>query len=103
MRWSIGRKWPFATAVFSNLGAGLDNVPLPSQGGLKVCGGLVFEGGAGAGPIRPDTRVSISVHTYAGRMAICLRCDPSLFNLEQQRAFLASYVDHLRTTIETGT
>lgn len=103
MRWSIGRRWPFATAVFSNLGTGLDNVPLPAPDGLKVCGGLTFEGGAGAGPIRPDTRVSISVHTYAGRMAICLRCDPSVFDDDQQRAFLDSYVEHLRTTIATGT
>jgi hypothetical protein len=103
MRWSVNRKWPFATAVFTNLGTGLDNVPLPAMDGLKVCGDLTFEGGAGAGPLRPDTRVSIAVHTYAGRMAICLRCDPSLFSLDQQRAILDSYIENLRTTIETAT
>jgi len=103
MRWSVNRKWPFATAVFTNLGTGLDNVPLPAIDGLKVCGALTFEGGAGAGPLRPDTRVSIAVHTYAGRMAVCLRCDPSLFRIEQQREILDSYIEHLRATIESAT
>ena len=31
LRWSLSRPWPFATAIFSNLGAGLDNVPLPLE------------------------------------------------------------------------
>ncbi len=70
MRWSLNRRWPFATAVFTNLGTGLDNVPVPVHNGRRTSGDLVFEGGSGAGPLRPDTRVSFAVHTYAGRMAL---------------------------------
>jgi hypothetical protein len=99
LRLSLKRKWTFATAIFSNLGTGLDNVPLPQRDGLKLCGDLVFESGAGAAPIRPDTRVSFAVHTYAGRLAICVRCDPRLFDAGQQQAILDDYVDRLRTTI----
>jgi hypothetical protein len=36
-------------------------------------------------------------------MALCLRCDASLFSAEQQQAFLDSFIAQLRTTIETGT
>ena len=98
---SLSRPWPFATAIFSNLGAGLDNVPLPLHNGLRVCGDLVFEGGSGAAPVRPDTRVSFAIHTYAGRMAICVRCDPRSFHRDQRRALMETYVAQLRTTIET--
>jgi hypothetical protein len=100
LRWSLGRPWPFATAIFSNLGAGLDNVPLPVCNGRRVCGNLVFEGGSGAAPIRPDTRVSFAIHSYAGRMAVCCRCDPRTFSPQQRRELLDAYVDQLRTTIE---
>ncbi len=103
LRWSLRRQWPFATAIFTNLGTGLDNVPLPECAGRKVCGDLVFEGGAGAGPIRPDTRVSCAVHTYAGRMAICVRCDPRFFPAAQREEIAEAYLAALRTTIRTGT
>lgn len=101
LRWSLSRPWPFATAIFSNLGAGLDNVPLPLHNGLRVCGDLVFENGSGAAPVRPDTRVSFAIHTYAGRMAICVRCDPRSFHRDQRRALIDAYVAQLRTTIDT--
>ncbi len=103
LRWSLGRPWPFATAIFSNLGAGLDNVPLPLSNGRRVCGDLVFEGGSGAAPIRPDTRVSTAIHTYAGRMAVGVRCDPRSFSPQQRRALLDAYVEQLRITIDTET
>ena len=99
LRWSLKRPWPFATAIFSNLGTGLDNIPLPECEGRRLCGDLVFHGGSGAAPIRPDTRVSVAIHTYAGRLAICVRSDPRQFTAEQQRALLESYVAQLRTTI----
>jgi len=103
LRWSLSRPWPFATAIFSNLGTGLDNVPLPERDGRKVCGELVFEGGSGAAPIRPDTRVSFAIHTYAGRLAVCVRCDPRAFTVAQRQAMLAQYVEQLRETIATQT
>lgn len=103
LRWSLRRQWPFATAIFTNLGTGLDNVPLPVCRGRKVCGNMVFEGGSGAGPIRPDTRVSFAVHTYAGQLAICVRCDPRFFAAPQRQEILDAYLAALRQTIRTGT
>ena len=46
LRWSLDRKWAFATAVFTNLGAVFDHMPLPTRQGRKVAGNLVFESGA---------------------------------------------------------
>ena len=75
LRWSLNRKWSFATAVFTNLGTGFDHVPVPTRDGRKVAGDLLFEVGTGAGPIRPGTRISFAAHCYAGRLAIGARCD----------------------------
>jgi hypothetical protein len=99
LRFSLKRAWTFATAIFSNLGTGLDKVPLPECNGRRVCGDLVFEDGSGAAPIRPGTRVSFAVHKYAGRLAICIRCDPGLFTADQQRSILDAYIERLRLTI----
>jgi hypothetical protein len=102
LTWSLKREWTFATAIFSNLGTGLDNIPLPLCDACRSCGNLVFEGGWGAAPIRPGTRVSIAVHTYAGRLGICVRCDPKSLTPDQHQAILNAYVDQLRTTIASG-
>jgi len=54
----------------------------------------------GAGPLRPDTRVSLAIHCYAGRMSIAIRSDEHVFSPEQQSELLQAYLDQLRTTIE---
>ena len=99
LRLSLKRKWPFATAIFTNLGAGFEHVPLPWRDGRRTAGELVLEAGYGAGPIRPDTRVSIAVHTYADRMSIAVRCDGLSLRLHEQHALLQAYLDHLKITL----
>jgi hypothetical protein len=101
LRRSLARKWPFATAVFTNLNAGFDHVPLPWREGRRAAGDLLVEAGYGAGPIRPETRVSTAVHSYAGRMSIALLCDRQVFGAAEQRALLETYLDKLRLTIES--
>jgi NRPS condensation-like uncharacterized protein len=103
LRRSLNRKWAFATAVFSNLNAGFDHVRLPWRDGRRAAGDLVLENGYGIGPIRPETRVCCAVHTYAGRMSICMRCDRKYFGQENQRALLDAFLTQLRETIETET
>jgi hypothetical protein len=103
VRWSLNRRWAFATAVFTNLGSAFDHMPLPAQDHHKVAGGLILESGAGAGPIRPDTRISFSAHSYAGRLSIGARCDWHCFTPSQQRALLDSYVAQLRMTLNLQT
>ncbi len=95
VRWSLNRKWAFATAVFTNLGSAFDHLPLPSKDRHKLAGDLILETGAGVGPIRPDTRLSFSAHSYAGRLSIGARGDASCFTPSQQHALLNSYVAHL--------
>jgi len=100
LRWSLNRKWPFATAVFTNLNAGFDHIPLPWQDGRRVAGDLVVENGYGAGQINAETRLSLAVHSYAGRMSISVRADKQWFAAEEQRAILGAYLDQLRKTVE---
>ena len=71
LKWNLKRDWPFATAIFSNLNGGFDHLPLPWRNGRRTAGDLVVEAGHGVGPIRPDTRVAVSIHTYAGRLSVC--------------------------------
>jgi NRPS condensation-like uncharacterized protein len=101
LRWSLNRKWPFATAIFTNLNAGFDHIPLPWRDGRRVAGDLVLETGYGAGPISPETRVSVAVHSYAGRMSISMRCDKQSFDAQQQRALLKAYLDQVQMTIDS--
>lgn len=103
LRWSLSREWAFATAVFTNLGTGFDHVPVRSENGRKVVGDLRFEKGAGAGPIRPGTRISFAAHSYAGRLAIGACCDRLSLNPALRQALLDAYIRQLRTTIELET
>jgi hypothetical protein len=102
LRYSVRRKWTFATAVFTNLNAGFDHVPLPWRNDRRLAGELVVENGYGAGPIRPNTRLSLAIHRYAGRLSIALTCDRSVFGPAQQQALLRAYLDQLRRTVETA-
>jgi hypothetical protein len=99
LRWSLNRKWAFATAVFTNVGTSFDRMPLPTCDGRTVAGNLVLDIGAGAGPIRPGTRVSFAAFIYAGRLAIGARCDSLSLTPSQQKDLLDAYVNNLRTTI----
>lgn len=99
LRMSLERKKPFATAVFTNLNGGFDRVPLPWADGGRAVGDIVVENGYGAGPIRPDTRLSLAVHNYAGRLSVSLRYDEHAFAPDEPHAFLQAYLEQLRQTI----
>ena len=101
LRWSLRRNWPFATAIFSNLNGGFDHTSLPWRDGLRAAGDLVVKNGYGASPIRPDTRASLAIHNYAGRLSFAVRCDKQWFGPAAQRAFLQGYLDRLKMTVES--
>ena len=46
----------------------VDHLPLPWHEGRRAAGELVLENGYGIGPIRPETRVCVAVHTYDERL-----------------------------------
>ncbi len=103
LRHSLNRKWAFATAVFSNLNAGFDHIRLPWRDGRRAAGDLILENGYGIGPIRPETRLCCAVHTYAGKLSICIRCDQKHFGREKRRDLLDALLTQLRETIQSET
>lgn len=103
LQWSVRRKWTFATAVFTNLNAGFDHVPLPWHNDRRLAGNLLVENGYGAGPIRPDTRLSLAIHNYAGRISVAVNSDSKVFHPDQQQALLDAYLAQLRETVDSGT
>ncbi|MEX2114788.1 MAG: hypothetical protein WD845_16465 [Pirellulales bacterium] len=93
IRWTLGRRRPFATFVLSNLAQALAVSPLPRRAdGCLICGNVVLEHVAGVPPVRPLTRASMVVLEYGGRLAIALRCDAHLFRTADTRALLDQYV-----------
>ena len=101
--WFLRRNRSFATVVLSNVGRVLNRAPLPREGRQLVCGDVVLKRVTGVPPVRHLTRASVAVVTYADETAVCLRCDPRLFTVEQARAFLAEYVVRLEETGRRGT
>jgi hypothetical protein len=88
----------FSTAVVSYVGdpSRRMRTGLPKHSGHEVAGDVVIERCIGVPPLRPGTRASLGVMTYAGRLTLCCLCsahaDPrhgaGLF-LERVRAALA--------------
>jgi NRPS condensation-like uncharacterized protein len=103
IRSTLDRKSPFATAVFTNLNASFNHVPLPWRDGKRAAGELVFENGYGAGPLRPNTRVSLAVHNYVGRITLAFRCDQYAFPPDQQQAIVQAYLDQIAKTLACET
>lgn len=101
--WFLGRNRSFATVVVSNVGRVLTRTPLPRKGRQLICGNVLLTRVTGVPPIRPLTRASLVIVTYAEETALCLRCDPRLFTVEQSRALLAEYVARLEATARRGT
>lgn len=50
------------------------------EGGFPVSGNLTLIGAAGAAPTRPGTNVAGLVTSFAGKLFVCLRVEPSVFS-----------------------
>lgn len=100
--WLLRQERCFATAVLSNLGKVLVRAPLERRERRLVSGDVVLESVTGVPPIRPHTRASFAIVSYAGRTTVNLRCDPSLFSAEHTRRLLATYMAQLRQTSDRG-
>ena len=94
-----------ATAVLSNVGdpAKRFTARFPRVGGRVVMGNLVLEQITGVPPMRPGTRVSISIFSYLRQLTISVRCDPRYFGLEDTRDLTYLYADQLRGWMSTET
>lgn len=67
----------------------------PLLRGKWVAGNVVVEQIHGVAPVRPNTRVSMSIGDYAGELSISLRADSLAVETHQAEQFLAEYVDRL--------
>ncbi len=72
----------YATCVLSNMGRVLSETPLEYHNGQLTAGKMVLERVESAPPIRPHTKVALSVVSYAGRMALILNYDRHAFTRE---------------------
>lgn len=71
----------------------------PLKQGRCVAGNVTLEVLTGAVPVRPNTRLSTSVGTYAGNLYINMHCDPLSYTREQSEEIADMFVDRLKQMI----
>jgi len=104
LNWLLSGERCFATTILSNFGnvtrqMGYD---FPVEEGRLVIGNVRLERWQVAAPVRHLTRTSFAALTYAGRLTICLRCDPRYYSSGSARELLACYVERIRKSIADG-
>ena len=85
-----------ATAVLSNLGEPVRNSSLPRLQGQLAAGDLLLERIELLPPIRPMTRASFGVVSYAGRLTLSLNYDARHLRADEGRLLLDRFVQQLR-------
>jgi hypothetical protein len=88
----------FCSAILANVGdiRRQFRVRFPLKQGRCVAGNVTLEALMGSPPVRPNTRLSISMGTYAGTLFINLHCDPLNFTREQAEELGDLFVNHLK-------
>jgi len=71
----------------------------PLKQGRCVAGNVTLDVLTGAVPVRPNTRLSTSVGTYAGNLHINMHCDPHSFTQEQANELADMFVSRLQALI----
>jgi hypothetical protein len=90
-----------ATVVLSNVGdiSWHLGAQFPCDSGKIVAGNLTLEGISAAPPVRPNTRAAFMAGRYAGKLWVCVRCDPLVFTADGARRLLSLYVERLKATM----
>jgi hypothetical protein len=87
----------FATSILANVGEirrGF-TATFPLKQGRCVAGNVTLEGLFGIAPVRPNTRLSTSLGTYAGKLFINMHCDPNSFTRQQAEDLIDLFVRRL--------
>jgi NRPS condensation-like uncharacterized protein len=86
-----------ATAVFTNIADPTRrfSVTFPRERGRLVVGDLLLERITSTAPLRPNTRVVVSVNTYANRLTMTARCDPKYFSRHDAEELLRDFSGRL--------
>ncbi len=96
----LSSRWCFATAVLSNVGDPTRRfrAQLRRNDGLLVAGNVRLTGLSGITSLRPLTRASLFVNTYADQLRINAKLDPNCFSLAESQRFLEQLTGNLMAT-----
>ena len=98
MRAFLSFKTVLSTMVLANVGDVRKRFSgrFPLLRGKWVAGNVVVEQIHGVAPVRPNTRVSMSIGDYAGELSISLRADSLAIDAQHANEFLCEYVCRLQ-------
>lgn len=93
-----------ATVVFSNPGDPTKRflAPLPTRRGRIEIGNLTLEALYGSAPLRPLTRIAVSVSTYRRELRVSLRYDPQELDRDVGNAILNKLIEEIRSSATVG-
>jgi len=91
-----------ATAVLSNLGVRLDDLPLPYYKERILAGDTTLERIEFTPPVRPLTHAALGVVTYAGELSISLHHDARSMSSQSAADFLATFAARVNATAAAG-
>jgi hypothetical protein len=95
--WILRKPRCMATAILTNMGDPTRRFAhrFPRREGRCVVGDLVLDDITGSPPLRPLTRAGFGIGTYAGRIVINAKCDPTLFADDDAREILRIFGERL--------
>ena len=98
MKAFLSFKTVLSTMVLANVGDVRKRFSgrFPLQRGKWVAGNVVVEQIHGVAPVRPNTRISMSIGDYAGELSISLRTDSLAIDAQHATEFLCEYVCRLQ-------
>jgi hypothetical protein len=104
LKWLLSGERCFATTILSNFGnvTRQTGCGFPAENGRLIVGNVRLERWLVAAPVRHLTRSSFAALTYAGRLNICLRCDPRHFSRAASRELLERYVARIKQSLIDG-
>lgn len=94
----------FCTAMFANVGDIRRNFrsQFILNEGRCVAGNMILEHLLGAAPIRPGTRLGLSLGTYAKKLYINLNCDPRRYTSEDANRLADLFVSSVLELVQSG-
>lgn len=104
MKAFLSFKTVLSTLVLANVGDVRKRFSgrFPLLRGKWLAGNIVVEQIHGVAPVRPNTRISMSIGDYAGELSISLRADCLAINARHAEEFLGQYVCRLQDLATTS-
>ena len=98
MKAFLSLKTVLSTMVLANVGDVRKRFSgrFPLLRGKWIAGNVVVEQIHGVAPVRPNTRISMSIGDYAGELSISLRADSVAIDAQHANEFLCEYVGRLQ-------